>query len=81
MINHAGLYVIEFPSGRFGYVGSIPTALGSEVPADRSAIMGGRAHRDATGQLVEWSFPSFATEVEAITYAAERGFTAAVPAA
>lgn len=72
------LYVIQFPSKRFGYVGSIPTALGSEIPADASAVMGGRAHRAADGSLVEWKFPTFDTESAALAFAASKGFEARV---
>lgn len=68
------LCVIQFPSGRYGYVGSIPTKLGAEAPATEAAVMGGRAHRNADGALVEWKFPSFETEAAARDFAAEKGF-------
>lgn len=69
-----GLHVIRFPSGRFGYVGSIPNALCQAIPADKSAIMGGRAFRGADGALMEWKAPAFATEQDARAFATDRGF-------
>jgi len=41
-----GLHVIQFPSGRFGYVGSITVDCCRRLEADRSAILGGRAIRE-----------------------------------
>lgn len=68
-----GLHVICFPSGRWGYVGSIPTALGTEVPATRADVMGCRSHINDAGDLVAWKFPTFDTETEARTFAADKG--------
>lgn len=73
MFGKLGLHVIKFPSGRFGYVGSIPTALGTEIPASRNAVMGCRTHYAADGSLVEWKFPTFETETEAREFAASKG--------
>jgi hypothetical protein len=68
------LHIIQFPSGRFGYVGSIPTDLGEKVPADRAAILGCRSFRDPeTGESMMWKFPSFDTLEEAIAHAKDRG--------
>ena len=75
MFGNLGLHVIKFPSGRYGYVGSIPTALGEEVPASRAAVMGCRSHYDAAGNLVEWKFPTFDTDADARAFAAARGCT------
>lgn len=69
-----GLHVIQFPSGKFGFVGSIPTALGKEIPATEAAVMGCRSHRNAKGELVEWKFPVFETADAAHDFAASRGF-------
>jgi hypothetical protein len=69
-----GLHVIQFPSGRFCYVGSIPTALGEEVPATKSAILGCRTHRNAEGAIVEWKFPYFDTREAAVAFAVAKGF-------
>ena len=70
-----GLHVIEFPSGRWGFVGSIPTELGEEVPATTSDALGCRAHRGPAGELLAWKFPAFDTEAAARQYAEERGHT------
>ena len=52
---NVSLHIIEFPSGRFGYVGSIPTDLGKKVPADRAAILGCRSFRDPeTDESMMW---------------------------
>lgn len=72
MFGNLGLHVIQFPSGKFGYVGSIPAALGYEVPASRAAVMGCRAYRNAVGDIVEIKFPVFMTETAAHIYAAGR---------
>lgn len=55
---------MQFPSKRWGYVGSIPTALGSEQPATSGDVLGNRAHRTPDG-LMAWKFPAFDTEAEA----------------
>lgn len=63
-----GVHVIQFPSGRYGFVGSIPSGLGDEIPATMAAVMGGRAYRNARGEIVELKFPTFASEAEARSY-------------
>lgn len=75
MFGNYGLHVIKFPSGRYGFVGSIPTTLGTQVLANRSAVMGGRAFRNDVGELVEWKFPSFDSESAARDFAASKGCT------
>jgi hypothetical protein len=71
---NVSLHINQFPSGRFGYVGSIPTDLGEKVPADRAAILGCRSFRDPeTGESMMWKFPSFDTLEEAIAHAKDRG--------
>jgi hypothetical protein len=68
------LHIIEFPSGRFGYVGSVPTDLCDQVPADRPAILGQRAFSDPkTNQSMMWKAPSFETVEAAIIHAKDRG--------
>lgn len=69
-----GLHVMQFPSGRFGYRGSIPTALGTAIPASTSAILGCRSFRAENGDLMEWKFPTFDTEQEAKDFAEKKGF-------
>lgn len=68
------LHIIEFPTGRFGYVGSIPTDLCEKLPADKSAILGGRSFRDPdTREQMMWKAPRFETLEEAIAHAKDRG--------
>lgn len=64
-----GLHIIQAPFGRFIFVGRVPASLGSEVPADRSAVMGGRAFRNARGAAVMIKFPSFETRDDAAAFA------------
>jgi hypothetical protein len=74
MFGKMGLHVIQFPSGKFGFVGSIPGELGTEVPASRAAVMGQRSFYNAAGELVEMKFPVFESEVEAWEFAESKGF-------
>jgi hypothetical protein len=68
------LHIIEFPSGRFGYVGAIPTDICEQVPADRAAILGQRAFSDPeTNDPIMWKAPSFETVEVAIAHAKDRG--------
>ena len=76
MFGKLGLHVIKFPSGKFGYVGSVPGELGTEVPASRAAVMGQRSFYNAAGELVEMKFPVFESESEAKAFAKSKGFTA-----
>jgi len=80
MFGKMGLHVIKFPSGKFGYVGSIPGELGTEVPASRAAVMGQRSFYNAAGELVEMKFPVFDSDEEAKAFAAEKGFPIESPA-
>lgn len=70
-----GLHVIQFPSGRFGYVGSVPAALCRRITADRAAVMGGRAVREGD-ETVEYRPISFETEAAAVAFAAAVGYDA-----
>jgi hypothetical protein len=78
MFSNMGLHAMKFPSGKFGFVGSIPTALGSQVKATTAAVMGGRAFENDAGELVEWKFPVFDSMDAAVNFAAAKGFTAIV---
>lgn len=73
-----GLHVIDFPSGRFGYVGSVPIDCCRRLKADRSAILGGRAVREGE-ELVEYRTMSFETQQEAIDYAVSCGYEPKLP--
>lgn len=76
MFKNLPLCVIQFPSGRYGYVGSVPMTLGTMVPATQSDVMGGRAVRDDSGALVAPKFPTFETANEAVEFAEFRGLNA-----
>lgn len=65
-----GLHVIQFPSGKFGFVGSIPTVICLSRKPTASDIMGGRVMKDG---LVYYS-PSFDTRQQAIDHAKKHGF-------
>ncbi len=70
-----GLHVIQFPSGRFGYVGKLPVELAQEVPATKSDVTGGRAHWGPDNKtLLAYKWPTFSTNADAREFAAARGF-------
>lgn len=71
-----GLHVIQFPSGRFGFVGSLPLDMATMVPANTSAVMGGRAIRNERGELVEPKWPTFDTSSAAVDFAAKHNHKA-----
>jgi len=73
MLGNLGCHLMHFPSGRFGYVGTIPTALGETAPASTSDVMGGRAFKDESGAILTWKFPTFPTAEEAIDHAKAKG--------
>jgi hypothetical protein len=73
MFRNMGCHIIQFPSKRFGFVGSIPTSLGEQVPASTAAVMGQRAFRNDAGEIVEWKFPVFDSEQAARDFAASKG--------
>lgn len=82
MFGNLGLHVIQFPSGRFGYVGSIPTELATKVPADTAAVLGCRSWlEEVNGKKVNmmWKFPVFDTEAAAIEFAQAKGFEPKLP--
>ncbi len=39
MTSRLGCHIICFPSGRYGYVGAVPSVLGAEVPASTAAVL------------------------------------------
>ena len=65
--------IIQFPSGRFGFVGNLPAPLGDKVSATKEDVMAGRAWRDEDGTTVTIKFPSFTTREEAIEHMRSRG--------
>ena len=73
MFGNLGLHVMQFPSGKWGYRGSVPSILGTEVPATTNDILGCRTHRDANGKPAVWNFPVFETCSAAVEFAKARG--------
>jgi hypothetical protein len=74
MFSNLGLHVIKYPTGKYGYVGTIPRALGKEVPASADDVMAGRWYTNAEGKTVTTKFPIFSTSAEAVTFAKGKGF-------
>lgn len=77
MFGNLGVHVMQFPSGRFGFVGTLPIALADMGPATTGDVLAGRANRDATGALVAPHFPVFDTEAATRAHAASRGVAVA----
>lgn len=70
MFGNLGLHVIQFPSKRFGFVGSIPAALGDPATAEDRARS--RAiYRVGADEIV---FPTFDARDAAVAHAATRGY-------
>jgi hypothetical protein len=77
MFGNLGVHIIKYPTGRYGYVGTLPAILGDAVRATSADIMGGRAETSPIdGQAYTLKFPSFETAAAARAYAADRGITA-----
>lgn len=69
-----GLHIINFPSGNFGFVGSIPNVMCNIVTASKSDVLGGRAFYDQHGTLVTAKAPSFSNINDAVAHAEKFGF-------
>lgn len=70
---NVGLFIINNPSGTFGFVGDIPTAICEIVPAKKCDVLGGRAFYDVNNQLVTAKSPSFDTINDAVSHAEKFG--------
>ena len=68
-----GLHILKNPRGSYGFVGDMPTELGETVPANNSDVMGGRACRDESGEVVTMRFPVFDSWEEAKQHAEDHG--------
>ena len=66
-------FLIQYSTGRWGFVGSLPRSLGEEVKATTSDVMGGRAYRNEAGEIVTTRFPTFETNIDALNHAASVG--------
>lgn len=72
MFQNLGIHIIHFPSGKYGFVGTLPVCLADVKDAAMSDVLGGRAFRDESGKLVAPCFPVFPTEKDAREFAASR---------
>jgi len=68
-----GVHVIRHPSGRWGFVGTLPAALGYPAQPTTSDIMGGRVWHDAQGNAYTMKFPTFDSEMDARNHAEGKG--------
>lgn len=74
MFENLGLHTIHYPSGRWGFVGTVPTTLCEERIATTADVLGCRTHRNPGDDAIyTWRIPSFATLAEALAYAEARG--------
>ena len=76
MFKITNCHILKFPSGRWGYVGSIPLVLGELVPADTPAVLGCRTIPGENGPMM-FKAKTFKTENEARNYATIQGVTLA----
>lgn len=63
-----GLHIIKFPSGNFGFVGTIPNEICDIVPATKNDVLGGRAFYDSNDELVTAKPPSFKDINDAVSH-------------
>lgn len=73
MFGNLKVHVIDFPTGKFGFVGTLPAVLGTAVPATTADVMGGRAFTAPGGEIVTLKFPSFDSWEDAVKFAASKG--------
>lgn len=68
-----GVHLIKYPTGRFGFVGSLPPALGNVVEATTADVMAGRACEIGLNRIaLTVKFPSFETAAAAWAHAESR---------
>lgn len=72
MFGNLGVHLLQYPSGRFGFVGTLPADLGDAVEASTADVMAGRAERAPNGKLYTVKFPSFETAYDAMCHAKHR---------
>jgi len=72
MFTNLGVHIHRFPTGRYGFVGSLPIALGDLVPATTADVLGCRTVASADGRTLAPRFPTFETEQEARLHATAR---------
>ena len=69
------LTLVKHPSGRYGFVGSIPMALCNDRDATKDDIMGQRWHTRADGTTGCYYCPTFENAADAVAFAISRGVT------
>lgn len=74
MLGNLGVHIQQYPTGRFGYIGTIPSSLGRTVEATVSDIMAGRSF-DVNGKAMTVKFASFGDAEEAVQHAQDMGVT------
>lgn len=74
MFNNLGVHLQKYPTGKYGYCGSLPYGLGNEAKPSREDIMAGRFTTNPDGETVTIKFPVFDTVQAAINHAENRGF-------
>lgn len=68
-----GLHIIQYPSGKFGFVGSVPETLGFYTEDIKQAdVLSGRV-KEIGGVRKALRFPSFDTKQDAVNYAFRKG--------
>jgi hypothetical protein len=83
MVSALGLEVIKYPSGKFGFVGRVPTDLawqmtdGSIVPEDIAADIARASIRSYAMKAHGVSTRVFATHADAVRFAESRGYIVA----
>ena len=72
-MTNLGVHIQKYPTGRYGFVGTLPYALGNEVKPSSDDIRGGRAFTNPAGETVTMKFPVFYALRDALTHARNRG--------
>lgn len=70
-----GTHITKYPTGRFGFVGTLPLTLADIVEPTKEDIMAGRYFTDNNGKVCGYKFPSFNTEKLAREHAKARNVT------
>lgn len=74
MLGNLGTHIMQFPTGKWGYVGSIPLELGELILADTAGILGCRVvGHDSEGKPLMFKSPLFTTEEQAREHAKNKG--------
>jgi hypothetical protein len=71
-LNNLGVHILRYPTGKYGYVGTLPARLGYTDKPTKSDIMAGRFTTAPNGQTVTVKFPVFDTVEDTVLHAQER---------